>query len=274
MAEAGFGAEDFGSGGVFRGRLVVSTARCVVGKPDRGKTEPTCAVVVKGRDVAGNKQELWLSLGGDAKSARQKFKPTSDGKNVDCRTDDKPNKTSKYGIFMASLRKDKFTIGKEAFDGVGFPMSRLAEMKLAALDGCTLEVDNRPMDVGPTILQDIQRKGKSHPTAYIVTGFSLPGEAQAEEPDDPDEDPEEGEDDPDEDGAAAKLETAIRTALTKAAKPVELKLLRTHIAKKFADDDDVDEMITLLTAPAIWTTAADWSGVVIDKKAKTLSLED
>lgn len=275
----GVGFKTKKGGGLFRGRLTVTTCRCVIGKPEKATQPPSTQVVVKGRDAAGGKQELWLSLGGDAKAVMKRFKPSPDGKDiVALAKDDAPSDSSKWGLFAASLGGEKFNIGKQTFEGVGFPEKRLAEMALAALDGCTLEIDNYPMDVGAAILLDIQRKGKSAPAAYIVTGFELPGGGPASDDtdDDEEEDEDEGSDEDADDGAElsaiGRCRDAVQKALAKAGKPVELKLLREHIAKKFAEDEDVDEMVAALTAPAAWTTLAGWS-LVVDRKAKTVAAD-
>lgn len=273
-------------GGLFRGPLVVTTCRALVGKPEGSTMQAMTYVVLRGRDRAGEKQEVWLGVG-DKPGKPARFKPAAGGKDLDAvHKGDLPSNSSKWGIFARSLGSEPFQVGKQTVEPVRFPQSRLAQMSLAALDGCTLELDTVVMDVGPQILLDRQRQGKSAepPVAYVVTAFELPGKGESSE------DGEDGEDegdtasddddsllDSDDDGgsdADAELQKIVLAALKKVAgKPVTIEQIKKHLATKHEDNPNVDKWVLSLDPKSWQTTVASW-GVVVDKKAKTLMLEE
>ena len=167
----------------------------------------------------------------------------------------------KDGERRASLRK------------IGFPMSRFEENDLAAMDGCTFDIDSAVMELSPQILQRIEREGKRVPTYYFATAYELPGakgSAKDEDVDGDEDDDDEKETKPAASSAEAKLEKFVRAALAKIDEPIALKELTKALAKKFAEDDDVDDMVDKLTLA--W--CGELEGVVVDKKAKTVALEE
>ena len=211
MSKAGYGAEDFGQGGFTRGRLKVSQARCEIPKT-KGGGGGGIMVILHGRDASGAQQDVWLPLGGDAKESNEKFKAGGNGKWIEFR---KPGITigsgSKYGLWMASLRK------------IGFPMSRFEENDLAAMDGCTFDIDSAVMELSPQILQRIEREGKRVPTYYFATAYELPGAKGSAKDEDVDGDEDDDDDEDGDAGGASAGEAEIDKLIANAGKKVEFR---------------------------------------------------
>jgi hypothetical protein len=252
--KAGYGAEDFSSGGFERGRIKVITARFRVPKAEKPGVKTAFQLVIDAIDQQKAKQSLWISLGGTAEDAVKFYKPLNENKALGLRTSKTPGKGSKYGLFMESLRN------------VGFPMTRVNEMDLAALDGCTLDIDSKPMQVGDAITASRAKEGKGAPTYYIVTAFTLPGggEGMADGGTAVEDGDDEGDATPE-----SKLLAFVTKAVAKAGEPVKIAVLKSTIATKFESDGDVDAMVAL--CKLAWCEA---NGFTVDKAEKTVGPAD
>lgn len=249
MAEktAGYGQEDFSTGGFSQGRVKVGTFRIIAGPVGaNGQKQKGVTAVLEGRDAAGGKQSLWMTLGGDTTETERKFKPVEGGKKLGLRTDKKPAKGCKYGLFLKSLTD------------IGFPMSRFAEMDLAALDGCTLDLDSKPMELSDAIQGNIKKEGKNPPTYFVATAFKLPGDGPAEV---------DGEEEAEASDPAAKLKAFVTKAVAKAGEPVAISVLKSTLASKLEADDDIDAMVGMLKLA--WCAE---QGFEVDKTAKTVGV--